>query len=193
MKTISDGCISCLEIKKSKFYCIALNACSKMQVEAKLDEIKKLYPDANHYCYAVVTQNYVEFSDNFEPQGTAGKPILNVIQKNKIVNCLVVVVRYFGGIKLGTGPLTRAYSNSATLAIKNAQIKELKLFQSINFKINFQDAFNVYLLSQKGLFSVEKRIGNEFWVLREKEKFDEVMNKLKFFDVKNLNCCEVWL
>ncbi len=193
MKTISDGCISCLEIKKSKFYCIALNASSKMQVEAKLDEIKKLYPDASHYCYAVVTQNYVEFSDNFEPQGTAGKPILNVIQKNKIVNCLVVVVRFFGGIKLGAGPLTRAYSNSATLAIKNAQIKELKLFQSINFKINFQDAFNIYLLSQKGLFSVEKRIGNEFWVLCEKEKFDEVMNKLKFFDVKNLNFCEVWL
>jgi len=94
-----------------------------------ISEIKKLYPDATHHVYAYnFRQNNVKrFNDDGEPQGTAGIPVLDVIEKQGIIDILVVVVRYFGGILLGSGGLIRSYSQSARLAIAESGIAEMGL------------------------------------------------------------------
>ena len=107
-----------LEIKKSKFYGYLYDAKRVEEVAPILESLKKEHKKATHICYAYkITsgQEYVKFFDDGEPSGTAGKPIFNVIDKKKLNNVLIVVVRYFGGIKLGAGGLTRAYSNTASM------------------------------------------------------------------------------
>lgn len=109
---------SFVEIKKSKFYGYLYNIDRVEDVSSILDALKKEHKKATHICYAYkITsgQEFVKFFDDGEPSGTAGKPIFNVIDKKKLNNVLVVVVRYFGGIKLGAGGLTRAYSNTASM------------------------------------------------------------------------------
>ncbi len=102
-----------LEINKSKFLAYKLELNSVDEVKPFIESLKKEHKKARHFCYAYVfNRNLVseKCSDDGEPTGTAGYPILNVIKKKNLTNILVVVVRYFGGIKLGAGGLTRAYT-----------------------------------------------------------------------------------
>lgn len=106
-----------LEIKKSKFIGLLFNVKNIEEVEDILLRLKKEHKKATHICYAYKITNGVEivkFSDDGEPNGTAGKPILSVIEKRKITNVLICVIRYFGGIKLGAGGLVRAYTKCAS-------------------------------------------------------------------------------
>lgn len=104
-----------LEIKKSRFIARLYVVSSKEEVKARLDEVRAIYPDARHHCWAYVIAggSSAAMSDDGEPSGTAGKPILSVLQHKRITDSLIVVSRYFGGIKLGAGGLVRAYSKSA--------------------------------------------------------------------------------
>ncbi len=109
--------------KKSKFICNIFYVTSRKEVEEKLNIIKKKYYDARHNCFAYSLSDGEErFSDDGEPSGTAGAPMLNILTKNNLSNILVVVTRYFGGILLGTGGLVKAYSEATLKAIKSAQI-----------------------------------------------------------------------
>lgn len=113
--------------KRSRFIGSAYHISSKEEAENKVNELKKKYYDAKHNCFAFrfidENDNIIEkCSDDGEPSGTAGAPILNVIKKNNLNNILIVVTRYFGGILLGTGGLTRAYSATASAAIENGKI-----------------------------------------------------------------------
>lgn len=104
-----------LEISKSKFIAYKKELASLEEVKAFLLELKKEHKKARHICYAYVYKNEViseKCSDDGEPGGTAGYPILNVIKKKNLTNVMVAVVRYFGGIKLGAGGLTRAYTKA---------------------------------------------------------------------------------
>lgn len=104
-----------LEINKSRFIAYKLELSSLDQVKPFLEMLKKEHKKARHVCYAYVYKNEVvseKCSDDGEPGGTAGYPILNVIKKKNLNNVLVAVVRYFGGIKLGAGGLTRAYTKA---------------------------------------------------------------------------------
>lgn len=118
--------------KRSRFigYCRPVE--SEDEAIAFISEIKSKHYDARHNCHAyVIRKNGVcRYSDDGEPQGTAGMPILNVIQKQGISNCVVVVTRYFGGVLLGTGGLVRAYSEAAAMAIEKAGKAQYKLFKS---------------------------------------------------------------
>lgn len=107
-----------LEIKKSKFIAYYYNITNVEEVKLILDELKKEHKKAKHFPYGYNIQNSMKKSDDKEPGGTAGMPILNIITKNNLDNTLIVVVRYFGGIKLGAGGLSRAYGNSAKEVIK---------------------------------------------------------------------------
>lgn len=105
-----------LEINKSRFIAYKLELTSLDIVKPFLEKLKKEHKKARHVCYAYVYNKEVvseKCSDDGEPGGTAGYPILNVIKKKNLTNVLVAVVRYFGGIKLGAGGLTRAYTKSA--------------------------------------------------------------------------------
>ncbi len=120
--TVSD-CCSETEIKRSRFIAIVKRVRSEEELFSELAAIRKKYSDATHVCYAAVfdkTGNAARFSDDGEPGGTAGQPILEVIKKANLSETLVAVVRYFGGIKLGAGGLVRAYSSSAAECVKNA-------------------------------------------------------------------------
>ena len=114
-----------MEIKKSIFITHIIPITSEEEALARLGELRKKYKDATHNCFAwrIGTERILEkSSDDGEPQGTAGHPMLHVLQMKELTNVLAVVTRYFGGIKLGAGGLTRAYSGALADAVKAAPI-----------------------------------------------------------------------
>ena len=113
-------------INKSKFITYIFHINDKCDIDNILNDIKCKYNDASHYVYAYVLNNMSYSTDDKEPSGTAGKPILNILLKNNLNYVLCVVIRYFGGIKLGAGPLTRAYSRCVSEIIKLSDIVELE-------------------------------------------------------------------
>ena len=124
--TIKEEISSELVEKKSKFIATIIPVNTKEEAEEKLKEIRKKYKDARHncFCYRVVDKEKTiteRESDDGEPSGTAGMPMLNILRKNNLVNILVVVTRYFGGILLGTGGLVRAYSDVTIKAIESSK------------------------------------------------------------------------
>ena len=141
MKTITGNTEAEIVEKRSKFISNLYYVETVEQAENKLKEIKKKYNDARHNCFAyrVCEKNTIveRASDDGEPSGTAGAPMLNLLSKSDLTNCLVIVTRYFGGILLGTGGLVRAYTESAKQAIEKAK--------SFNFDLNWavmaSDAF----------------------------------------------------
>lgn len=106
------------EIKKSKFIGLYFNVNSKEEIDNILNTLYKEHKKARHFPYAYKIDNLIKKTDDKEPNGTAGTPIYNVIERNNLNNCLIVVIRYFGGIKLGSGGLLRAYSKTANGLIK---------------------------------------------------------------------------
>lgn len=128
MNTISKQCENTLIINKSKFISFVFPLKDEKECKDILASLSEKYNDATHICYAYVLSSprVEKCSDNGEPSGTAGKPILEVLKKKALEDVLCVVVRYFGGKKLGAGGLIRAYSNSASEAISLGQIVEKK-------------------------------------------------------------------
>ena len=135
MKTITNKEIYETTIKNSKFIGVIVPIESINDVKDNLIKIKEEYKNATHYCYAFKLINDKGFSDDKEPNKTAGIPILNVIEGNNLVNVLVVVIRYYGGIKLGPGGLIRAYSNTCKEVINKSTLVEL--IKGIEVSITF--------------------------------------------------------
>ena len=129
MNTIKKSAETEITEKKSKFIGEVFYIETVQEAEEKLREINKKYHDAKHHCYAyrVIDENRIieRASDDGEPAGTAGAPILHLLNKLELTNVLLVVTRYFGGILLGTGGLIRAYTQASQLAIENAQMVEV--------------------------------------------------------------------
>lgn len=127
--------------KKSRFIGTMFYVDSEEKAQAILKDIKKQYYDARHNCFAyrVMTENGVveRFSDDGEPSGTAGGPMLNILAKNNLCNVLVVVTRYFGGILLGTGGLVRAYSDATTKVINSATISNETIGLEVEIEIEY--------------------------------------------------------
>ena len=128
-KTIKENVSAELVEKKSKFIANLFYIESREEAEDIIKMQKKKYYDARHNCYAfrVLGEDGIieKSSDDGEPSGTAGAPMLNILSKMEITNVLVIVTRYFGGILLGTGGLVKAYSNSTKLALEKAEISML--------------------------------------------------------------------
>ena len=191
MNTIQNGEIQELIIKKSKFISIALNVNSVLECENNLKKFRNEYSDCTHLTFAYCVGSLERCSDDGEPSGTAGKPLLNIIKQKKLTNVLLIVIRYFGGIKLGAGGLVRAYTESGVLALENAKIVELKNMTEISFHIDFQQAFNIYVLSNFGDFKITERVGNDFIIECEKNKLDIVKKEISKFNISNLEIKEV--
>ena len=135
MYTINNNSKYELIIKNSKFITILYKINNSDNIENILNNIKLEYPDATHYCYAYIVGNFKKASDDGEPSGTAGVPILKVLESNNLTNILAIVIRYFGGIKLGANGLIRAYTKCCANAIKEVTLKELT--DGINLNITF--------------------------------------------------------
>jgi uncharacterized YigZ family protein len=129
------------EDRKSVFIGEALPVKNEAEALAFLDSVKKHFPDARHHVYAyVVRENAImRFSDDGEPQGTAGIPILDIIRKKELTDIVIVVTRYFGGTLLGTGGLVHAYSASALGAIDEAQVITYDLYTEVSICVSYSD------------------------------------------------------
>ena len=147
MYTISNNSKYELIIKNSKFITLLYKINNEDIVKDILTNVKEIYPDATHYCYAYIIDNQKKSSDDGEPSKTAGLPILKVLENNQLNYILAIVVRYFGGIKLGANGLIRAYSKCTSNALKENAIKELIQGYNINITFHYKDIKKIdYLL-----------------------------------------------
>lgn len=127
-----------LKVKGSKFIASIIHSSNKMIAEKQYQELKQKYHDATHNCYAYrISENNFRYSDDGEPSGTAGLPIFKVLENNEIFETLLVVTRYFGGTKLGTGGLARAYSDAASECIKSSRIIQKTRYVTINLQTTY--------------------------------------------------------
>lgn len=129
--------------KKSRFIANLFYVETPQEAEDKIKQVKKKYYDAKHNCFAYITLNENEIqkkcSDDGEPSGTAGAPMLEILEKQSIYNVVVIVTRYFGGILLGTGGLVRAYSDSLKEAIKKSTLVEQEPGYEAEIKLPYAD------------------------------------------------------
>jgi uncharacterized YigZ family protein len=130
------------EVKKSRFIARATKVTSREAALAFVEQARRDFPDARHHCWAYLLGNPSSASnaaqnDDGEPSGTAGKPILNVIQHKGVGDVVVVVIRYFGGIKLGAGGLVRAYSGAAEAAMSRLPVEQAIAMQQVTLAMDF--------------------------------------------------------
>jgi len=173
-----------LIIKNSKFISLIFRVYSKDEVNDILYSIKKEYPNATHYCYGYVIDSDIRANDDNEPSGTAGYPILNQITSNYLNYTLIVVIRYFGGIKLGVGPLTRTYAKVAREVIRDNNIIELEKGYDIDIIFNYNDIKDVdYILGNSRIInkSFDENITYNVYVnksvLDKLSKYNTIINK----------------
>lgn len=142
MKTIKENIKNEIIIKNSKFITLLIKITNEKEIKEKLKQVKEDYPKATHYCYTYkIGENIKKAYDDGEPSGTAGLPMLNILDKENITNVLAITIRYFGGIKLGAGGLVRAYSNSVKEALNKVSTNELinGYLVTITFPYNKED------------------------------------------------------
>lgn len=169
------------EIKKSQFISILLPLKTKDEYKDHLKNLMKTYPKATHYCYAYVFDEVRKSNDDGEPSGTAGKPILEVLLKHHLNKVLCVVIRYFGGIKLGAGGLLRAYVSGAVNVISKADIyhQEKRYCYRLVTEYKNIDVLKKYLLTEK----IETRDvlyqDNVIYEVLSSRKLDDLINYMQ--------------
>ena len=146
INTIEENKEAKIEVKKSQFISNMFYVENEEDAKKYIDEIKSKYHDAKHVCYAYVIDEITEegnsfriekSSDNGEPSGTAGKPILGQINSNELTDIIILVIRYFGGVKLGTSGLIGAYKTAAADAIQNAEIVTRTVDEEYTFDFEY--------------------------------------------------------
>ena len=169
--------------KKSRFIANVYNIDDEQQVSSYINANKKQYWDARHNCYAFVLgdNNQVQrCSDDGEPTGTAGKPILEVLLGSEIHNCLIIITRYFGGTLLGTGGLVRAYGQAAKIGLKNSVILEKKFGNVIKIVTDYNGLGKVqYIAGQMNLDILEIEY-SEIVII----KIVVIIDKISEFEIK---------
>lgn len=198
--TIENNTDAIVTEKKSKFIANLIYVQNKKEAEEKIKEIKKKYFDARHNCsaYRVIEDGaiYEKSSDDGEPSGTAGAPMLSILQKNNLCNVLVVVTRYFGGILLGTGGLVRCYSQSTIDAIDKSV--KLKMCEGTEYevKIKYEEIENFKYFCNKRDISIinidygENIICNIELENENKENFIEDIQEQKVKVLENKELCQ---
>lgn len=164
-------------IKKSRFITKLYYLDNVEEVQDIINNLKKEHKKCTHICYAYIINGKEKAIDDGEPSGTAGRPILNVIQKKNVTNVLVVVIRYFGGIKLGAGGLVRAYTKSVTECLKVTDLMELEEGYKLRLKFNYNDEKQIkYLLKDSNVLNEKYDLDVEYTVLVNNEIFNNIKN-----------------
>src|SRR5699024_4537022 len=155
-QTLAAPVTARLEIKKSEFITYAYPVHSRDKAMIHVEQMREKYPDARHHCWAYIigdpnNTTSAGFDDDGEPKGTAGRPIVNVLQHKSIGNVIVIVVRYFGGIKLGAGGLTRAYAGSAQAAVDEMVLTPYVPMTQVQIEADFANESQVrYVVEDMG-------------------------------------------
>ena len=184
MQTLQEHFTAIVEVKQSKFiaHLVPYNL-----YESTLIKLKIEHPKARHfvtaYRYLNEYNQIVEHSsDDGEPKGTSGRPSLMVLQGQDLINAAVIIVRYFGGTKLGTGGLVRAYSDAVNIVINNAQLYEYKQEVQKNISFNYSDIRLIdYECSVYNITIIEKNFADEalYVIKATKETMESFLNKLQ--------------
>ena len=138
--TVSGYGESLYEVKRSKFIGYCKPVLTAQEANDFVDEIRRKHADARHNVYAWILKKEIslqKYSDDGEPSGTAGLPVMSVLTKNEVTDCAIVVTRYFGGILLGKGGLVRAYTKAAAIALKEAGPKVMEMCAVMNFRCDY--------------------------------------------------------
>lgn len=192
-KTIKDNSFSEIVEKKSRFISNIFYVETKEEAEKIIRDIKRKYNDASHNVYAYRLVDNSKFSDDGEPSGTAGAPLLNALEKLDIVNVLVIVTRYFGGTLLGTGGLVRAYTKGLDSALKDAGIIQIVQGLVVKVTLGYNEIDNLnYYCKQNGIEIIKSEYLSNVEILLkiEKDKLEEFkVNILK--KVNDISACEV--
>jgi len=152
-----------LKVKGSRFIADLIPVRTKEEIEEALRHLRKEYYDATHHCFAYRLGKgglLVRAADDGEPSGTAGKPILLVLTSQKLVNVLLIVTRYYGGTKLGTGGLARAYAESAQQAVSLAKIVRVYQTEHLHLRVMYEDLAPL----EQVLHSMEAEIANSTYL-----------------------------
>ncbi|MEG1848075.1 MAG: YigZ family protein [Lachnospiraceae bacterium] len=155
-RTIMTGGMGEIIEKKSRFIATLEPIASEQEAKQVISAVKKTYRNATHYCYAWVVGEENGCSDDGEPSGTAGRPILNVLQKEGLSHVIIVVTRYFGGTLLGTGGLIRAYTEAAKNGLLTVDIVSMIYGSQICITMEYNDAGKIqHLLETRGFTELE--------------------------------------
>lgn len=179
-KTVKEEAQAEQIIERSRFIAHVKPVESKEEADAFIASVKARHKTATHNVPALVIGDHFQLqwaSDDGEPQGTSGAPMVQMLVKEGITNVAVVVTRYFGGIKLGTGGLVRAYTSSAKLGIEAAQLCQVREMASLTFRIDYSHLSKIQNLAQGGEFAIDDIIYAEMVTLKvatELEKSDEI-------------------
>lgn len=152
--TVLSAARSRFEDRKSVFYGLCTHVTTEDEALSFIAAAKKEFPDATHHVYAYVLRenSTMRYTDDREPQGTAGMPVLDTIRKSGCTDVCIVVVRYFGGTLLGTGGLVHAYSEAASSALHAAEVITYRIFTTLRLRVSYQDYAKIgALLSSSGL------------------------------------------
>jgi uncharacterized YigZ family protein len=183
MRTIKIDSKNEIFINKSRFISYLVKIYDENDVKGILLNIKKGHKDATHYCYAYIIDNLKRYSDDGEPSGTAGIPIMNVLTKKACNYLLCVVVRYFGGIKLGVGGLLRAYSKCVTEALKKSVLVDLVKAIRISITCSFDVSKSVdYILKNSIIISKKYNDKIMYEADVKKEEYDNILKQLKLLN-----------
>lgn len=193
--TIKNNVVAEIIEKKSKFIANVYYAESQEKAEERLKEVKKKHNDARHNCYAyrVIKENAIieRCSDDGEPSGTAGAPMMNILQKNNLCNILVVVTRYFGGILLGTGGLVRAYSEATNKALEIAEKIEVEegVIVEVNLEYKDLELFKYYCRNENiNIIKIDYNEEIKLLIELNTNKCEQLMKNKDKFKFEMLNC-----
>ena len=181
MYSIKESLENTIIIKKSKFITKLIKVNNIDEINKILEETKKEFKDSTHVCYAYIVNGLEKCSDDGEPSGTAGLPILNILKKNNLTNVLAIVIRYFGGIKLGAGGLVRAYSGSVNDTLKLTDIIELEEGYLVELEFSYDQVKLVdYILNDKSIINKEynDNIVYSFYLNKEELNFIPELEKV---------------
>ena len=191
-KTIDNSMVTDYEINKSRFITHVKRTATEEEAIEFIESLKKKYWDATHNCSAYIIGSQGEkqkADDNGEPSGTAGKPILDVLQKQKLSDITVVVTRYFGGTKLGSGGLIRAYGHSVSVALNNAVIVERTPFKKIHLTFSYPLIGSIEnYLHKNNIRILDKDFSNNicFTILVCAQNYDTIHNQIT--ELSSANC-----
>ena len=172
-------------IKKSKFICRLYYVNDIYEINSILEDLKKEYKDATHICYAYVIDNKEKAYDDGEPSKTAGMPILEILKKKDLNNVLCVVIRYFGGIKLGAGGLIRAYSNSVRKTIDKVDIISYKKYIEVSIEVNYDNKKLLEsIVKDYEVINKDYKDTIVYKIRLEESQKDELLNKIKHTNIR---------
>lgn len=176
--TVIDKSYSSIEVMKSTFISFLYPLSSEDDVNSILKELRNEYLKARHICYAYIFNNSVKYSDDGEPSGTAGKPLYNLLLNCNLTNCIVCVVRIFGGVLLGSSRLLRTYVASAKNAIDTAKLYEINEEYLINLNVELKNVGSIKGYLNKNKYEIKNIIYDEISSIEFFSK-EDVSSKIK--------------